>query len=120
MKPASVAANGGTIDQTPSSRPLVCLHERESDEGGRERNESENMERSDGRWREGGRGGIYNPDLLPHRPTDRLSSFDDSSCESCDLANRFCDWTAAAAAAGRVSEGCDAAILSPANMRAAG
>ena len=70
MKPASVAANGGTIDQTPSSRPLVCLHERESDEGGRERNESENMERSDartdGRTVEGGRGGIYNPDLLPH------------------------------------------------------
>ena len=40
----------------------------------------------------GGRGGIYNPDLLPDRPTDQpSSSFDDLSCESCDLANWLCE-----------------------------
>ena len=31
---------------------------------------------------------------LVARPTDRLSSFDDLSCESGDLANWFCDRTA--------------------------
>ena len=50
------------------------------------------MERWVGRTAEeegGGKGeGIYNPDLLPHRPS---SSFDDLSCESCDLANWLCE-----------------------------